>query len=276
MAAEQLNENRYAGWMLQIVSAASLPGSPSVPNEDWYATGATYAVVLDGVTPPPGDGCVHGARWYAETLGAALVRELETGTWGLDRMVADAIRAVTEAHKDTCDVANPLTPGAQVAIVRDAGDHCDYLVLGDAALIWQEALGSIHVVCDNRVDLLPNPPAPVVLGGVRRYPNEYVATVRNQPGGFWVAAADPAAAAHALTGSFATGEGVLAALCSDGLTRLVERFGWSWADFLEGGFKYDVPTLVEWVRGHEHAPKTQAAARGKGSDDATGVWIAFD
>jgi hypothetical protein len=261
--------------MLHIVSAASLPGSPSVPNEDWFATGETYAVVLDGVTPPPGDGCIHGARWYAETLGAALVRGLETGTCALDLIVADAIREVTEAHKDTCDTTNPLTPGAQVAILREAGDRCDYLVLGDAALIWQEALGSIRVVCDNRVDLLPNPPAPVVLGGVRRYPNEYVATVRNQPGGFWVAAADPAAAAHALTGSFTTGDSVYAALCSDGLTRLVERFGWTWDEFLTAGFTHDVPSLIERVRNHEQAPKAEPAARGKSSDDATGVWIAF-
>lgn len=258
--------------MLHALSAASLPGSVAAPNEDWYTASAAFAVVLDGVTCVPDDGCVHGSAWYAETLGPALAAALDASVLGLDQVLADAIARVAAAHQDTCDLSNPLTPGAQVAIVRESGARIEYLVLGDAAVIWQAGAGEVRVVCDDRVDRLVNPPAPVLIGGVRRYPSEYVATVRNRPGGFYVAAADPSAARHALTGSIAAVPGLRVVLCSDGITRLVERFGWSWQDLVDVGFEHGVPSLVGHVRECERAGAAQGP-RGKGSDDATGVCI---
>jgi hypothetical protein len=54
---------------------------------------------------------------------------------------------------------------------------------------------------------------------------------RNQPGGYWVAGAKPAAAYEAVTGSLPRPLITRAALLSDGVSCLVERYGagdWSW------------------------------------------------
>jgi hypothetical protein len=258
--------------MLHPVSTASLPGSVTVPNEDWYTASATFAVVLDGVTCVPDDGCVHGSAWYAATLGAELTAALHSPALTLDLLLEAAIARVAETHQGTCDLSNPLTPGAQVAIVRETGPRIEYLVLGDAAVAWQAGADDVQVVCDDRVDRLPNPPAPVLVGGVRRYPSKYVATVRNRPGGFYVAAADPSAARQGLTGSIAAVPGLRIMLCSDGLTRLIERFGWSWQDLMDHGIQQGVPSLVDRVREYEQAG-AEPGTRGKGSDDATGVYL---
>jgi hypothetical protein len=225
------------------------------------------------VSPPvPDDGCIHGAAWYADTLGNALVHSLNAGTPGLDMAVADAIRDVTEAHQGTCDVTNPMTPGAQVAIVRERESTVDYLVLGDATVVCQHPYEGVQVICDDRVDRLPNPPAPVTIRGVRRYPSEYVASVRNQQGGFWVAAADQQAANEALAGSFDTVAGSRMGLFSDGLTRLVERYDWSWGELLNVGGRDGVPALITAVH-RADAERPASGTRGKASDDATGVLL---
>jgi hypothetical protein len=54
---------------------------------------------------------------------------------------------------------------------------------------------------------------------------------RNQPGGYWVAGAKPAAAYEAVAGSLPRSLITRAALLSDGVSCLVERYGagdWSW------------------------------------------------
>ncbi|MCD0445913.1 protein phosphatase 2C domain-containing protein [Glycomyces sp. A-F 0318] len=262
--------------MLAIVSAASAPGSDAVPNEDWYGSGEGWAVVLDGVTRPPGDGCRHDVPWFVAALGQALTQELSAGRWGLDLVVADAIREVAALHEDTCDLANPLTPAAQVAILRHRGDDVEYLVLGDATLVWQAAADAAPVVvCDDRADHLPAAPEPVMIGGARRYPLEYVASVRNRPGGYFVAAADPGAATEALRGTFPASPGARAALCSDGLTRLVGWYGWTWEGLVDAATTDGMPALIDTVhQADRDHPAT--SLRGKTSDDATGVLLVLD
>lgn len=261
--------------MLHVVSATSQPGSATTANEDWFATGPDWAVVLDGVTRPPGDGCAHDVPWFVAQLGTAITRGLDAGSWGLDLVVADAIRETAEAHAGTCDLANPLTPAAQVAIVRHRGDDLEYFVLGDATFIWQADAGTApFVVCDDRADHLPAAPEPVMIGGARRYPLEYVASIRNRPGGYWVAAADPAAAHQALSGTLPVPADARAMLCSDGLTRLVERYGWDWVGLLDAAARDGVPALIDVVH-QADLERPAGGLRGKASDDATGVMLAL-
>jgi hypothetical protein len=49
--------------------------------------------------------------------------------------------------------------------------------------------------------------------------------LRNTPGGFWVAAADPVVAEHALTGSSPLSSLESALLLSDGASRFADLFG---------------------------------------------------
>jgi hypothetical protein len=48
--------------------------------------------------------------------------------------------------------------------------------------------------------------------------------LRNQPGGFWVAAADPTVVTHAITGQFPLNTVRRVAVLTDGATRLVSMF----------------------------------------------------
>lgn len=264
--------------MLHIVSAATLPGSPHVPNEDAFATGPGWALVVDGVTRTPDDGCVHDVPWFVKGLVDGLASRLTGSDADLRFVLAEAIGDVADAHRDTCDLGNRTSPAAQVAIFRARNGVGEYLVLGDCTIVWHVEGQAPVAVCDDRVDRLPNPPAPVLINGVRRYPLDYIAQVRNNPaavGGFWVASTDPEAAAEALTGSIHTHRQVTVALLSDGLTRLVERYGWTWAGLLEEGAARGVPELIRVVHEADRAAGV-TGGRGKASDDATGVLIAVE
>jgi hypothetical protein len=102
----------------------------------------------------------------------------------------------------------------------------------------------------------------------------YVETLRghrNQPDGFWVAAAAPEAAHHGITGTLDVDEARTMMLLTDGASRIVDRFGlhdWSWAQSL---VSYSGPqALIRAVRDAEHSdPSGQRWPRGKIHDDAT-------
>lgn len=248
--------------MIEVV-AASRPGG-AAPNEDFHLVGDGWALVLDGITRYPDDGCVHDVPWYVRRLGAAIAARI--GEADLRRVLARSIAAVRSLHADTCDLANPVSPGATAAIVRQVGDRVEWLVLGDCAIAVRARDGGLLVESDGRLAGLTGTPASVDVGGVWRWPVEYVAQVRNREGGFWVAAADPGAADEAYTGSWpCSGIGEVL-LCTDGLTRLVERYGFEWPALFESG----VEELIDRVRELE-AGDTRFRPKAKRHDDATGV-----
>ncbi|MFC4334757.1 protein phosphatase 2C domain-containing protein [Salininema proteolyticum] len=260
------------------VDGASEPGDPHRPNEDLARTGRHWALVLDGITRYPDDGCEHDVPWYVRTLAESVAAVLDsadipgsTSTHPLPEILAEAVRRTTGAHSATCDVDNPLTPGATVALARWTADAVDYLVLGDAAIAWERE-GAVSGVSDDRLAALPDPPAPVDVGGLVRYAPDYVASVRNQPGGFWVADSRPEAAARAVTGTLPREGLSTLLLCTDGITRLIDKYGSTWADCLrivESGPE----ALVKEVRRRENAGP---APSGKLHDDATAVRVRFD
>ncbi|GAB3649503.1 PP2C family serine/threonine-protein phosphatase [Glycomyces tarimensis] len=254
-------------------AAATLAGGPA-PNEDCYLVSNSWALVLDGVTRYPDDGCVHDVPWYVAALASALAPRLSDERRPLRSALAAAIQAVAGRHRSTCDLANPVSPAATVALARVAGERFEWLVLGDCAVVWQRRGGDPHVLSDDRLARLANPPKAVDVGGIRRYPVDYLAEVRNRPGGFWVASTDPEAADEALAGAVPAGGLETAVLATDGLTRLTERYGRSWQDMLETARSLGVPRLLKQVREAERADPA-LHDRGKPHDDATGVLIRF-
>lgn len=249
------------------VSAVSTPGGEA-PNEDHYLASDGWAVVLDGVTRYPDDGCVHDVPWYAKRLGAAIGARIEGG---LRTALGEAIAAVAERHDESCDLSSPVSPAATVAAVRFAEDRLEWLVLGDSSVAWRDAEGDVEARTDERLSRLTGTPPVEEVGGIRRFPVRYIAEVRNRPGGFWVAAADPGAADEALTGSVEI-EGVRdVMLCTDGLTRLIDRYGFGWRDLFETASSEGVAELVSTVREHERRePRSRG---GKRHDDATAVLV---
>ncbi len=233
--------------------------APGVDNEDAVAAGDTFVVVLDGATAEPGfsSGCRHGVRWFARSVAGELGRLLGAdGDGTLPVLLRDAAGAVRATHAGTCDVDDPRGPSATVAMLRLRGDQVEHLVLGDAVLLLRDRRGTITAVTDERI---------------RRFYHLSWSQLhgrRNVPGGFWVVGARPDAAAEALTGSVPVAELACAAVLTDGAARLVQRFGWTWADLLTALDREGPAAVVAATRAAERAePPTDPDD--KVHDDAT-------
>lgn len=247
----------------RTVSYATQP-APGVVNEDYVTAGPGWAVVLDGATAPAGvdSGCRHDVPWLVRTLAGALAARLTAGEAGsLADVLAGAIKQVCAAHADTCDLANPDSPSSTVALTRWRGGVFECLVLADSPVVVRRAGGPAEVVADDRLAHLPGGPP---------YSLELVRSLRNHPGGFWVASTSPAAAYEAVTATFDEGEVDTLALLTDGVTRLVERHGHTWDDLL-GALRTAGPRhVIDLVRAAERA---EPAPYGKRHDDATALLI---
>ncbi|MET8161220.1 protein phosphatase 2C domain-containing protein [Sphaerisporangium sp. NPDC005289] len=245
-------------------AAAPVPGRR---NEDLVIAGPEWVAVLDGATAAAGvdSGCRHDVAWYVARLGAGLARGLAAEPdAGLRQILAAAIGEATDAHGGACDLANADSPSSTVAMVRRRADMLDYLVLCDSPVVLHGRDGMVTVIDDDRIDHLP---------GGRPYSVALVRSVRNRPGGFWVAGALPEAAGEAVAGSVeAAGlSGVL--LATDGVTRLVEWYGHTWEHLVETAAKAGTAELIAQVREAELRHGTPAGA--KPHDDATAAWASW-
>ncbi|WP_405857554.1 protein phosphatase 2C domain-containing protein [Streptomyces sp. NBC_00090] len=252
---------------------STLPGSPERPNEDWVAAalpgsgGGGTIVVLDGVTPPAGDdGCVHDVPWFTARLGGALT-ELSASRpdMPLREILARAIRRTADAHRNTCDLSHVRTPQATVVLARWDEASVEHLVLSDSALLLEAPDGTVRAVLDDRLDLIPDETL---------RSREATDRLRNREGGFFTAAADPAVAERALTGTTPrAGVRALAAL-TDGASRWVELFGeGDWTECF-GVLREEGPSgLLRRVRALETADAGAGGVRRwKLHDDATAVY----
>lgn len=250
--------------------------SPGGTNEDLASVGPTWALVLDGAGRYPGHtgGCRHTVTWIVGQLAAHVAARLTQHPEAqLSKILGAAIQATMDDHGPGCDLTDPLSPGATVALVRwrDNANLLEWLVLGDCAVSIEQHTGDLLTVIDDRVDRLPN--APVIDAEVRTYDPAFVATLRNKPGGFWVAGAVPEAASHAYTGQISLAAVNRVLLCSDGVSRLTERYGWSWADVFDVAERSGAPSLIEAVRTAEASDPDPRRWRGKKHDDATAVYV---
>lgn len=227
--------------------------------------GNDFLIVLDGVTSPPQvpTGCVHDPVWLVRTLGAALAHRLSApGPPQLTQVLADAITAVRAAHGGTCDLSHPESPSATVVLLRERPDLVDYLVLCDSALVLSGPDRQIsRVVTDDRT------------AAMRGLTRAEVAERRNRPGGFWVASTDPRAATEALTGAVPRAQLTSVFACTDGVSRLVDHFGFSWRQVVDLAAVGPIRDVVHAVRAAEsHGPPPGSR---KQHDDATAALCTF-
>ncbi|GGU43215.1 hypothetical protein GCM10010211_03270 [Streptomyces albospinus] len=278
------------------IELATEPGDPQRPNED-YASVAVPAsgqggvlILLDGVTPPEGDyGCVHSVPWFTARLGGAMLElSVSHPDMTLTEVLAAAISRAAENHRGACDLSHPRTPQATVVAARWSDRAVEHLVLSDSVLLLEKADGSVHPVQDARLGELP-PAVREQRAAVRALPRgsaeraaaagAYVRAVealRNAEGGFFTAAADPAVAARAVTGSTPRAELRSLTALSDGASRWVEVFReGSWADCVALVAASGPQALIDRVRAAEAAdPEGTAHPRGKARDDAAVVHVA--
>ncbi|MEE6269493.1 hypothetical protein V2E29_28160 [Streptomyces diastatochromogenes] len=260
------------------VAIDTRPGGTN-PNEDWVAATPTLAVVLDGLsTAGLTTGCQHGVPWYVAHLGGHIVAALADTDRPLPDGLADALERTAALHPE-CDLSNPGTPSATVAILRQREDVLDHLVLADSPIVFDGPQGC-SAITDLRVDEI----LPELKAEVERYETHtqehrealqrlVVAQrqVRNTPEGYWVAMAGPEAAEHGVVGSTPLDQVHAAAVLSDGTSRLVleyEMATWSevFATLRAGG----PGELLDTVRRVEATdPTGRRWPRYKSGDDAT-------
>ncbi|MFE9695001.1 protein phosphatase 2C domain-containing protein [Micromonospora sp. NPDC005806] len=267
------------------VTMATSPAKPGQPNEDFTAATPNGVVLLDGAgLSGTTSRCSHGVAWYTRQLGGALLAGL-AGDDGQDlaAILAEAIRQTAAAHEGTCDLDDPGTPSATVVMLRATGDDLEYLVLADSVLVLNLASEVPLVITDDReahigrhyraaMDNLTN--GTPEHDQARRDYVQALRAHRNRPGGFWVAAADPRAADEAILGSRPIKDVTAAALLSDGVSRLADRFNLTdWAGLLAILHDHGPAELIRRVRAAEDSDLPgNRWPRGKTHDDATAAY----
>jgi hypothetical protein len=247
-------------------------GHPGRTNEDFAGAVPSGMVLVDGAGGIAGaeEICHHGVTWYATRLGGALLGALSQDR-SLRDVLAESIERITDEHRATCDVADPISPYAAVAMLRFSGGLVEHLVLGDAVVVVSRAGVDPFVAHDPREVVIARS-FQARLKGVPEGSDEYRRLLlafrdqRNRPGGFWVAKDDPRVVDEATTGSCPADEVTATALLSNGASRLVDTFELTdWAGLLHL-LQTDGPCeIIRRVR--------QAETRdGVATDDATIVW----
>jgi len=257
-------------------AAASLPAGAPGDNEDWFSASPGLVVVLDGATARTATGCRHGISWFAARLGSALS---DGGAdLPLSAVLATGIDRVAASHPQ-CDLGHEGTPSAAVGMVRLRDSWAEYLVLGDVSVVLDTTTG-ISVVSDERVSRTAMAERRAADGYPLGSEQKNLALVRmkrvelagrNRAGGYWIAAADPAAARHALTGRIAAGDLRRFAVLTDGAARIVTLFGeLSWRELLDAAQRDGPEAVLRRVRAAERSdPGGVRWPRNKRSDDAT-------
>src|SRR5262245_37958196 len=270
------------------VSFASAKGSGDV-NEDWVGATQSIAVVLDGITTPPGMGdvgCTHGTPWLVASIGSGvLLHGEQQPQLSLSEILRRAIADTAARHADPCDLNAPGTPSAGVAMLRTAGETLDYLVLSDAFVVIDTGddvqgitdLRGQQVVADLRAATFAHPIGSAAHATKRRAMVDQQRSYRNAPQGYWVAAGRPDAADHALIGQVSLADVRRAAVLSDGAGALVEYRLTDWKRLLDTLEHYGALGVVDRVRKAERSdPHGLRWPRFKTSDDATAVFSSFD
>jgi hypothetical protein len=158
----------------------------------------------------------------------------------------------------------------------------EYLLLFDSVIVLDGPSG-LTVVTDRRVDAyarnedLATRVHPIGSPAHQERVQELVAAQRrhrNQPGGYWVAGAKPAAAYEAVTGSQPHDQVDRAALLTDGVSCLVELYAAAeWPELLDSMRQHGPTHVISWLRELEDAdPDGSRWPRYKRSDDATAAF----
>lgn len=243
----------------RLLTRAAAPEDPERPNEDVAGVLGAAAVLIDGAGMPARfrAGCSHSVTWYARTLTARLLLALQDEGADLRVGLARAIGEVAALHAGTCDLDRG-GPSATVLAVRVRAGLLEHLVLADSSVLLEHADGTIERISDERVEETVR---------AHRDP-EVVESLRNAPGGFWVARHEVEAAAEALVGAVPLADLRRVHLVSDGVTRAVDLLGLVDDGGLAAALRTDPEALLDRIREAELA-LDPARRQWKIHDDAT-------
>lgn len=233
------------------------------PSEDHVVVTANTVVVLDGATAPHDQ--PHSGGWYARRLAERLEKDLTSApTDDLGALLAGSIAAVAAEHR----LPARRSPSSTVAMLRWCADSVEALVLADSPVVVFTASGP-EVLADTRLSDLRR------AGRLRTRAD--VDRLRNTRGGFWVAEADPTAAAHAVRRSWPRRDVEAVLVATDGVSIGVEQYhvmDWPW--MLELVRARGAGAVLDEVRGAELGdPSALRWPRAKRHDDQALALIDF-
>jgi hypothetical protein len=275
------------------IRVASEASPDRLTNEDFALALPGLAGVFDGASVPVGldSGCVHGPAWYVQHLSTRLAAAyVQAPEAPLQQHLAEAIDRVRHDHGGRCDLSHPGTPASTVCLVREGHHQLEYLVLCDSPLVVDRG-AEVQVVTDERFARAVADVRAVALAGRAalgspdhaervRFAASQRVTLANQPGGYWIAAANPEAAYQAVTGTLPlTGSNAVrrVAVLTDGASCAVERYDLlGWPGLLDLLTEHGPQELINRVRAVERVDSDgHLRPRYKRHDDATAILCLF-
>ncbi|WP_328475815.1 protein phosphatase 2C domain-containing protein [Actinoplanes sp. NBC_00393] len=257
-------------------------GSAGTPTQDRIVVLDDAVIVLDGASswvPEERDG-----GWYADQLAAELARCLRRpDDLPLTAHLADAIRAVVARTQ----LMPGDAPSSTVLICRWTEETIEVLTLGDSTAIVYTRDQRAHRVYDDRLDpiaasqraaLQARCPTGDELTRLMIELQAAQRALRNRPGGYWIAEADPAAAHEAVVRSWPRAEVDAVLLMTDGVADVVDRYAVNgfphWYGIFELVAAEGVQALADHVHGVEETDSDRSRwPRSKVHDDKAAALI---
>ncbi|WP_327030978.1 protein phosphatase 2C domain-containing protein [Micromonospora sp. NBC_01740] len=235
-------------------------------------------IVLDGASQP--DPTERDGGWLADTLGRTVRDNLAQRTDSLAAILADSIDAVSRRY----GLKPGSSPSTTVSIVRWDADSVDVLVLGDSPVVALTTDGNVHEVRDDRLQDSARHQRERLRSGTAEQHHELWRSLvaaersrRNQPGGYWIAEADPTAAWNAYAYRWHRQELRAILAVTDGVSAGIDRYGippdWPSAFYLA---LENPQTLVDAVHeAEERDRECRQWPRSKRHDDKAAAIIGF-
>lgn len=186
------------------ITAHSQKGNSHALNEDSWGSYKNFVWVIDGASNPK-----TGSDEVVSFVNALNAQLKDCAANNPHASLATILAASISATAQTENVHASAT----VALCRFNEDNFDYLVLGDAGIVFEDAESDIKLLQDTRLQECAIEERKRYLDRLRAGATQdeiekaHIALVeaesklRNTTGGFWVAETDPNAAYHALHGN---------------------------------------------------------------------------
>jgi len=259
-------------------------GQADRPNEDFVGSVVGAVVLLDGAGIRGTESiCRHGVAWYTHSLGGALLGRLSRDDGrDLAEILGESIEDVASRHRATCDIGDPSSPQATVALVRVVEEqHLDVLVLGDSFVLLDQGSGQSSIVTDGRevsvrhecmAALEGIPPATPAYEQALQHVIECLRAKRNRSDGYWIAKDDPRAADQAVRVSAPLAGGTGVGLLSNGASRVVDPYRLAtWLEVVRMLDRTGPAEVIRMVREAE-AERRRGGDKSR-PDDATVAWV---
>ncbi|WP_378733675.1 hypothetical protein [Nocardia brasiliensis] len=208
---------------------------PARSGDDRVLVSANWIAMLDGATAF--DPTVPPASTYVDVLAGELRRRLDSDQ-DLQTVLSDAITATAGLLR----LQRGHAPSSTVSLLRTNGETVDLLVLGDSPIAVGHD-GSHDLITDRRIAELNLPESEqykrrlAAGGGYDEHHHNLLRSLqrkqrehRNQPGGYWIAEADPSAANHAVVANYRLDEIDWVVLATDGASNPLRHLNVSWAE----------------------------------------------